>query len=84
MPLKLIVDPPRFELEDQGVFFLINRPVRSVGPAECLPNRIQRATDDVIDRAGPDDGICRLDHGPCIGCGIGQKRLAILSAIEQP
>ena len=81
-PLKLVVDPPRFQREDQGVFRRIDRPVRSIGPAELLADRVQRAADDVVDRLGPDDGIDRVDHGLCVGVGLSQQRLRLLGAVE--
>ena len=83
MPLKLVVDPPRIEREDQGVLRGIDRPVGGIGPAEGLANRVQRAADDVVDRVGPDDGVGRLDHGPRVGGGIRQQRFPVVVAVEQ-
>ena len=53
MPLKVVVNPPRFEREDQGVLGRIDRPVRSISPAEGLADGVQRSPHDIVNRAAP-------------------------------
>ena len=83
MPLKLVVDPTRLEREDQGMLRRIDRPVRRVGPAELLANRIQRAADHVVDRPGPDDRGDRVDHRLGVGQWHRSAATRRLGAVEQ-
>ena len=82
-PLELVVDPARLQREDQRVLHRIDRPVRRVGPAELLADRVQRGADDLVDRLGPDDRVDRVDHGLGVGVGLRQERLRLLGDVQR-
>ena len=56
----------------------VDGPVRRVGPAELLADRVQRGADDVVDRLGPDDRVDRVDHGLGVGIGLREQGLGLL------
>ncbi len=71
-PLELVVHPAGFDREDQGILRGVDRPVRRIGPAELLADRIECGADDVLDCLGADDRAERVDHRLGVGIGLRQ------------